>query len=292
MADANDDVQSESTEITPEDFAGEQDSKQADPKAESSPAKEAESKDKAEKPEAKDKSKEAEKPATEDKSPEDKESVAEVETDKPADAEDADKSEDKPTKADERKQQLNTEIRDLVSTRNALKTEVEKINSETYGVATEDELSDQVNPETGENFTKLEAKLESMRQTQEMDKYNSQVADARLTLSSESERVLQDFPIFNAESDSYDKELAEEAAGLLQANLIIDPNTEQVIGSNVSPYQLYKTLAKASGISAVKGQLKGQQATEKQLANADTASSAAPPQKLKDPLTELWSTEL
>lgn len=269
MADSQDDVQSE---ITPEDFDG----KQETPQAESSTA---------DKPEA-NVTEETDKPETDVTPPE----TEEVET--PEGEDSVETEEDKPTKAEERKAQLNTEIRDLVSQRNALRKEVEQANSEVYQPATEDELTEQVNPDTGENYTRLEAKLEEMRQAQEIERYNSQVAEAQLTLGSESERVLNDFPIFNPDSEQYDKELAEEAAGLLEANLVIDPNTEQVIGSNVSPYQLYKTLAKAHGISAVKGQLKGQQATERQLANVDSGNSASPPQKPKDPLTELWKDEL
>src|SRR3990167_1364742 len=295
MADDNaDDVKD--AEITPDDFDG----KQETPEAEPSPAKEA----KAE-PEAKVEAKaDAE---AEDKKPEAKETKEVKGDDTPAQpdvptkdteseeakAEDADKPEEKPmTNADERKTQLNTEIRDLVSQRNAIKAEIEKKNAEVYQPAAEDELTDQTNPDTGQPYTSVEAKVEALRQEREMEKYNSQVADAQLTISSESERVLNDFPMFNSESESYDKELAEEAAELLQANLIYDQNTGQVIGSNVSPYQLYKTLARASGISATKGQIKGQQATEKMLANADTNTSTAPEKKPTDPVADIWAEPL
>lgn len=266
------------TEITPEQFDA--DEKQDSPKAESSPAKEAKVEAKAEpqaetKPDAKEEV--VDKPTTDSQ---------ETETEAKAE-EPSDETETKPqTKADERKTQLNTEIRDLVSQRNALKTEVEKANAEVYQPATEAELTEQ-------GMNTLEAKVEAMRQQNELDKYNSQVADAQLTISSESERVLNDFPIFNPDSETYDEELANEAAELLKANLIYDSNTEQIIGSNVSTYQLYKTLARASGISAAKGQIKGQQDTEKMLANADTGSSTAPASKPKDPsgLEALWGAD-
>jgi hypothetical protein len=124
-----------------------------------------------------------------------------------------------------------------------------------------------------------------------MEKFNNQVADAQLTISSESERVLRDFPLFNPDSEEYDKELAGEAAGQLQSMLITDPNTNQVIGSNGSVYQYYKTLARAAGISAVKGQLKGQQDTEQMLANADAGGSSSPPKKVEDPLLKLWAED-
>lgn len=190
------------------------------------------------------------------------------------------KPEEKPTKADERKTQLNTEIRDLVAKRKALQEEVTKANAEVYGVKTVDELKD-------EGLSETDANVEALRQQYEMDKYNSQVAEAQLTIESEANRVLTDFPIFNAESDTYDKELAEEAAALMQANLIYDENTKQVIGSNVSPYQIYKTIARAAGVSSTKGQIKGQAAAEKMMANADVSTNAAPPAKPKDPLMEI-----
>lgn len=273
--DKADDVQA--SEITPEDLDSDE---QVVAKAEPSPAKAEEGKpDKAEKPEAKGK---------EEAKGDDTLAKPDIPAeDKPDEAEKPEgESEDKPPrKAEERKNQLNTEIRDLVSQRNALRTEVEKANAEVYQPATEDEL-------VQDGMSATDAKVEALRQSIEMKNYNDRVADAQLTLSSESERVLKDFTIFNAESDDYDKELATEAAELLEANLIYDQNTGQVIGSNVSPYQLYKTLARASGISVTKGQLKGQQDTETMLANADTPASVAPEKKKEDPLTALWSEEL
>lgn len=279
MAESIQDVQE--VEITPDDFDGET---QETPKAESSPA-EAEEKSEAKEPEVA--TEESEEVETKSDDAEQETEEAPEEESKEDAPESDDETETKPqSKADERKAQLNTEIRDLVSQRNALKAEVEKINAEAYQVATEDELVDQ-------GYSATDAKVEALRQAIEMKEYNDKVADAQLSISSEVQRVLDDFPIFNENSDEYDKELATEAFQLLQANLILDPNTQQVIGSNVSPYQLYKTLARASGISATKGQIKGQQDTEKMLANADAPASTAPAgKKPVDPLAELWSEEL
>lgn len=279
MAEIAEDVQD--VEITPDIFDGEE---QETPKAESSPVEE---KAKAETKEPEVATEETEEVETKSEDSE-KETEEAPEEESKEDAPESDvETETKPqSKADERKTQLNTEIRDLVSQRNALKTEVEKINSEAYQVATEDELVDQ-------GYGVTDAKVEALRQQIEMKEYNDKVADAQLSISSEAQRVLDDFPMFNENNDEYDKELATEAAQLLQANLILDPNTQQVIGSNVSPYQLYKTLARASGISAAKGQIKGQQDTEKMMANADTPASTAPAGKPPvDPLTELWSDDL
>jgi hypothetical protein len=235
------------------------------------------------------------------------------ETEEPAETEQPDSKEEEPeeakaeetkppTKGETRKSELNSEIRDLVAQRNQLRTEVEKINEEVYKPATEEELVE-------DGMSEVEAKVEVMRQEREVEKYNERVAEAQLTINTESQRVLQDFPMFRqfepgtetmdpktgeisgTPNPAYDAELAGEAAQLLQANLITDPNTGQVIGSNVSPYQLYKTLARASGISTVKGQEKGQAAIQEQLANADDAGSAAPPSKAKDPILEILASD-
>lgn len=263
------------SEITPEMFDGEQET----PKAESSPVEEV-------KVEAKADTK-TENPEAEPKD----EAKAEPEAKEEAKPDEAEKPEDKVepekplVKAEERKAQLNAEIRDLVSQRNAIRAEVEKTNAEVYQVETEDELVDK-------GLSATEAKVEALRQELVMRDYNEKVAEAQLTISHESERVLKDFPIFDQDSDQYEKELAEEAAILLEANLIKDQHTGQIIGSNISPYQLYKTLARASGISATKGQLKGQQDTEQMLANADIGSAAAPPKQKTNPLDDLWAEPL
>jgi len=258
-------------EITPNEFNGDE---QDDPKAESSTVKE----------EAKAETKEPEVEVEESK---DESEETETEGEAEADAEaDADETEtNKPRGAEERKDQLNTEIRDLVSQRNQLRDEVTKANSEVYQPATEDELIDQ-------GYEATDAKIEALRQSIEMKDYNDKVAEAQLSISSESQRVLSDFEWANSESPNYNKELADEAAEFLQANLILDPNSGQVIGSNVSPYKIYKTLNKASSISTTKGQIKGQEATEKMLANADNSSTTTSAKPKVDPLTELWSEEL
>jgi hypothetical protein len=281
MADENaSDVQS--TDITPDDFMADE---QESPKAEPSTAKTEE-----EKPESA-KSTEAQAEETKDETEADDTADKSEEPeakDTDTEAEKGEETETKPpTKAEERKTQLNTEIRDLVAQRNTLRTEVEKANAEVYQPATEQELVD-------EGMSATDAKVEAMRQNLEVRDYNERVAEAQLTIESESNRILQDFAWANPNSgeDVYKKELAEEAAALLQSNLITDPNTGQVIGSNISPYQLYKTLDRASGISAVQGQIQGQQAAEQQLANVDAAGSAAPPKKKADPLAQLWETPL
>lgn len=210
---------------------------------------------------------------------------APADTDQPAEEQapaDETPAEEQPRgKAEERKQQLNAEIRDLVAQRNALKTEVEQANAQVYAPETVDALVEQ-------GYSELEAKVEAMQQQQAIERYNNQVTEAQLTLESESTRVINDFPIFNATSDQYKPELAQKAADLLAENLVVDPNTGQVVGSKISPYKLYETIAAAHSTSVVEGQLQGQRATEKMLANADSTSNAAPPKPKADPILDVW----
>lgn len=262
MADEATDVQG--AEINPADFDGDD---PETPKADPSPAA----------PKTPEAAKPADKPAD---PPEGDEPPAPADEDEPV-APDPDNPDGKPfAKAEERKAELNTEIRDLVSQRNALKTEVEKANADAYQPATEQELEQ-------EGMAATDAKIEAMRQRLEMREYNDKVADAQLTIESESQRVMTDFPRFDPKAAEFDEELRDQAAELMQANLILDPNTNQIIGSTVSPYQLYKTLDRAAGSSAAKGQIEGKKAAEKEAANADAPSSGAPAKKAADPVTEM-----
>lgn len=278
----NTDVQASGADITPEDFDGEQEA----PKTDSSPEESSEAKDSSEA-----KSEKPEKPEAADKADESgDDSDDSSEADDAEGKDDADKGDDaadksKPKGADARKDELNTEIRDLVARRNALKKEVAEKNSEVYQPATEKELVEQ-------GMDPVEAKLEAFKQEQAVRDYNDQVAEAQLTLESESDRVLRDFAWANPDNESFNKELAEEAAELLGANLVVDKNTGQVVGSNISPYQLYKTLDRAAAATTTKGRLEGQKDTEAMLANADAGASASPAKKPKDPLEDIWKDPL
>ena len=200
------------------------------------------------------------------------EDKAEAGDDKPTDqaeSEETKEPEQPQGKAEERKAQLNNEIRDLVSKRNALRQDVEKANAEVYQPATEQELQDQgLSPEM--------AAIEAMKQEREIERYNTQVAEAQLTLATEAQTALKDFPMFDKDSPDYKPALAAKIDPILGQNLIFDQNTGQVIGSHVSPYALYQAFAEATQASAQEGQVKGQQATEQMLARADSPTSAAP----------------
>lgn len=231
---------------------------------------------------------------TETKTPETEvaqpETPAEDEAEKPADAE---TTEEEPQSAadkrkaelaadiEEGKQQLgidpSTEIRDMVSARKAIREAVEAKNAQVYAPQTPEEIM----AETGQSQDA--ARITAMEQRQELADYNNRVAEAQLVVQSESQRVLQDFPIFNPGSPEFRPEVASGAAELLRSNLQFDPNTGELIGSNVSPYQLYKTIASASQASAVENQIRGQKSAEQMLASAEPQSSAVPAQAAEDP---------
>jgi hypothetical protein len=288
-----DDADVQANEITLDDFNADE---QESPKAESSPAE-----DKT--PDVVEKPKETKEEVKADDTATDTEESEATETD--GDQEEADETETPQGEDKTLKPKSENRFQNLANENRELRQKVEQLTSQVYQPATEDELTETVNPETGENFNRLEAKFEAYRQQQELDKYNSQVVGSQMEIGNEAYAVISDFPQFNPDDkENFDEELATEAADLLEANLIRDPNVPEIdpqtanptgkgliIGSNISPYKLYKTLARASGISATKAQIKGQEATEKMLANADTAGSVSPPKAKVDPLMALWKSD-
>lgn len=226
-------------------------------------------------------------------------SETDSESDEPHDQSDeTDETEEQPEekpkgKAEERKEQLkseieeleskvegesqdprNMEIRELVARRNELKQRVEKTNAEAYRVATEDELLDQINPETGEYFNRLEAKLAVMEQKEQIRDYTNQVAETQLTLSTEAQKALQEFPMFDSHSPEYNEGVAKQVDAILGQSLVFDQKTGAVIGSHVSPYELYKAVSQSAQAGTVAGQVKAQKATERMLATADSSGGA------------------
>jgi hypothetical protein len=288
MADNDADV---SSEITPEEFLGDE-----APKTDPSPVKEEAKAEPEKTPPAEEEPKE-EAPAE----PE----VPEAKPDEPEKAEDEaevpPQGEEKPLapKSENRFQKLANENREL-------REQIDKITSETYAPQTVEELTAIVNPETGQPYTVAQAADAALAQQLQMRDYKDRAVHAQTVVGTEAWEVLNEFPMFNPDSKDYDKELASIAADTLEANLIRDPNMPEIgpdgkptgLGTIVdfrqSPKQIYQTLARASGISAAKGQLKGQADTETMLANADTTGNISPPKKQKTPddeIQEMWKED-
>lgn len=222
--------------------------------------------------------------------PDDEPIVVEDDEQAEPDSEETEAEEKPQTAAEKRKEQLegeiqdakqqlgvdpNTEIRDLVSARNAIRQAVEQKNQEAYVPASEDELLEQVNPETGEYYNRLEAKLEAREQRDQIREYNERVSEAKLGLYSEVQRINTEFPMFNEQSPEYNPQIAQQVYQIAEQALIKDPRTGDVIGSNVPLYSIYKTVADSYNLAAATGQAKQQRATESMLRNTDAISSAA-----------------
>jgi hypothetical protein len=180
-------------------------------------------------------------------------------------------------KSENRFQKLANENREL-------KEYVERLHAEVYKPQTAEELE-------AEGLSPELAEVRALKQQLEVQAYNNQVVQAQTELSEDSGRVLQDFPIFDPDSPDYQEDLAVEAAKSLERVLVKDPNTGQIIGSHLSPYQIYKPIADAYQKSSLKGQIAGQKATEKMLASVDVPTSVTPKAPKKDPLLDILSSD-
>ena len=183
---------------------------------------------------------------------------------------------DSPKKgAEARKDQLNgdidqrsEEIRNLVSQRNQLLQEQQQLaaqvnelkqSQQAASIPTKEDIMRQHNPVSDDFFTEFEAEaivenlklkqqLSQFEQQREQAQYSAQVSESINGLTSDAERALRDFPVFDSESPEYIPELAAEVGELVQEALIADANGS-VVGAKIPIYQLYKThynAAKAS----------------------------------------------
>lgn len=200
---------------------------------------------------------------------------------------------DKPLapKSENRFQKLANENREL-------KERLDRLKSQETQVATEQELLNEVNPETGENYSPQEAEriaraqsLESQQQSVSQERYELEVRQNQVTLADEANQALKDFPMFDPSSETYNKGLAAQVDQLLGQNLIFEEGTNRVIGSHISPHFLYKTIADSINIGATQGQLKGQKAAQNMMASADVAPGAAQPKTKEDPMIEAFKQE-
>jgi len=196
------------------------------------------------------------------------------ETDSDDEAEDAvaDKTEE-PAKrdAESRKNDLSTEIRDLVSKRNVLRDEIASVNAEVYQPQTADDL-------IAEGEDPAMARVQALEQRTQMAEYNAAVTDLNANLSQQSLQVMHDFPQFDSSSPAYDEALSKRVSTIYQrvAGIQTDPNTGLTIAATVLPYDIYKEFAEIHASGAQNGKVSGQVAAEKMLANSETPSSAAP----------------
>lgn len=172
--------------------------------------------------------------------------------------------------AEARKAQLQTEIRDLVATRNQLREEVSAKNAEAYKPATADELVEQ-------GMDPAMAEVTALKQRTELAEYNAHVADLTASINTEALQVMHDYPMFDPNSPEYNKDIAEMAGSVYErvAGIKTDPKTGLPYSANVLPRQVYQAIAQAFSAGASTGEVRGQQATEQMLAAADSPTTSA-----------------
>lgn len=174
-------------------------------------------------------------------------------------------------------------------------------------IAQEQELLNEINPETGDYYTPAEAEriaraeaLQKQQQSlaQERTQLEVQQNVAQIATEAEQAAAVPMFREFNEDgtkNPDYVPQLAADYDSLLADNLLfqaqdgnvytaatllangVDLQTQaQLVGSYNSPLKLATIVANAYKASAVPNQLKGQKATEKMLSAADNVSSAKP----------------
>lgn len=187
-------------------------------------------------------------------------------------------------KSENRFQTLANENRDL-------KERIARLQQQETQFATEQELLGEVNPETGEYYTPQEVERIAFAQTREaqaqqaaQERYQLEVQQNQETIKSEATKALEEFPMFDEHSKEYNAERAAQADQLLKQSLIFD-NQGVLVGSSISPYQLYKTINDSVMSSDPQRQAQAQRATEQMLASADSPGGSSQATKTKpDPL--------
>ena len=187
------------------------------------------------------------------------------------------KEEDKPkakNSAENRKQQLNQEIRDLVATRSQLQREVEQANQQYYKPQSVDELV-----ESG--MDNVDARFQALEQERAIEKYNAQVSETTNAVNTESLQVFSDFPEFDSESPEYNESLAKRAAAAYTrvAGLVTDKNTGLIVSANVTPYNFYKDFAETYRDAMTRGETSARKNVERQFATAENPVQTAKTQE-------------
>lgn len=198
-----------------------------------------------------------------------------------------DNAEPKRKNAETRKQQLNNEIRDKIAERNALRDEIAKLNQQKYQLKNTDDLPtvealmEQQNPDTGDYYTRMEAEIARIKaerqleqEQRQLNEYTERIVDNRMRLKDEATRALKDFPIFDEESDSYNKDLAETANRIAESLILKDQNTGEIIGAHGSIYDVYAAIAGAANSAETSGKIAGRKAAVEMMNSADVVGTS------------------
>lgn len=195
-------------------------------------------------------------------------------------------------------------FRQLANDNRELRRQIEELQSRKAQFDTEQDLINEINPDTGDYYTPQEIERISWQQSREaqaervnQELYQAQVQQNQGLIDDEAYRVTQDFPLLNPHSKEYVPEIGQQYADALNDSLIyilpdgqqtnrstllangIDPDTQAtLVGYSTSPHKLAKLAADAFSRAKVQGETIGQanaqRATEKMLANVDEPAGA------------------
>jgi hypothetical protein len=219
------------------------------------------------------------------------EPAAETETEGEAEPEgdesSSDEAETEETETEQPKKGAEVRIRQLVAQNHQMQETIKDLTAKVYRAQTPQEIlaADEdgtVSPEMAE--------IQSLKEERQISDWTNHVTNLNTRLEAEANLILRDYPEFDPSSDSFDEGLSTKAQSLYlrAAAMETDPNTGLVVNANLTPYEIYQTLAEARRDAVKTGEVKGQKASDKMLAAADTTSVAAPKPVKKDPLLALW----
>lgn len=194
-------------------------------------------------------------------------------------------------------------FRQAINERNEFRRQKAELEARLAQFATEQDLINEINPETGLEYTPQEIEriswlqqreAEAERNNQEL--YGLQIRENQQAIDAEAAQV-KEIPIFNPESKEFNQEQFNRYMDVLSDNLVyqlpdgrqfnrstlvangIDPDTQAtLVDANTSPLKLAKLIAEpyneARKQGEILGQANAQKATDKMLANADAPSGA------------------
>lgn len=193
----------------------------------------------------------------------------------------------------------------LANDNRELRRQIEELQAQQARFATEQDLLNEINPDTGEYYSPQEIERISWQQSREaqaeranQELYELQVQQNQQSIDTEVGRVAEEIPALDPASKDFNQAMFNDYMDLLNDNLLyalpdgrqanratlvangINPETQAtLVGVNTSPYKLAKFAANSFSSARAQGetlgQARAQKANERMLANADPAASAS-----------------
>lgn len=197
--------------------------------------------------------------------------------DKASDNQDADKQADQQTPEQAREEQRLRAQREYQE-RQRTKSNVAQQLDSSFGPKTEEELVE-------EGMQPADAKLEAFKQEMAYKEQRAQVAELNAGMQSDAVNVMHDFPIFDPNSKSFDKDFTEmvnqqyKVAARVQTTEVMDPRTNQasqiVTNAEVPLYDFYQQMANIYGRGTSKGAEQGQAEMQQMLSRTENPGGSS-----------------